>query len=145
MARQRVLEEAPYRTCSTGVCNPKRTQGLKAPASKDRHTFVSLKEPGVFVAAQVTKQGGNTGLTFVNLEVDGRNVTSLSFAAADNMGLTQQNPYGIVLLQGKLIETFTVGFTSLLRFEKDLVLSVTVNEPRVVQIIGNVIHGQAWR
>jgi len=96
----------------------------------------------VFVAAQVTKQGGNTGLTFVNLEINGRNVTSLSFVAADNMGLTQQNPYGIVLLRGKLIETFTVGFPSLLRFEKDLMLSVTVNEPGVVQLIGNVIHGQ---
>lgn len=143
MARHRVLEEAPSRTCATGICDPKRTQGLKAPASKGRHTLVSLKGPGVFVAAQVTKQGGNTGLTFVNLEIDGRNVTSLSFVAADNMGLTQQNPYGIVLLRGKLIETFTVGFPSLLRFEKDLMLSVTVNEPGVVQLIGNVIHGQA--
>jgi hypothetical protein len=103
--------------------------------------LVTLRGPGVFLAAQISKQGGNTDLTFVNLDIDGRNVTSLSFAAADNWGLTQHNPYGLVLLRGKLVETFTIGFPSPLRFERELKLSVTVNETGVVQIVANVIHG----
>ncbi len=139
----RVVALKPEKTCLTGVCNPKRTQGLKARPKKGKYTLVSIKGPGVFLAASVTKQGGSNGLTFVNLHIDGKNVTSLSYAAAQNWGLTQQNPYGIVLLKGGIVDNFTVGFPSPLRFEKDLTLSVQVNEPNVVQIVGNVIAGSA--
>ena len=141
MARRATRGTEAARTCATGVCDPQRTQGLKAPAPKGKHPLVTLRGPGVFLAALVSKQGGNTDLTFVNLDIDGRNVTSLSFAAADNLGLTQHNPYGLVLLRGKLVETFTIGFPSPLRFERELKLSVTVNETGVVQIVANVIHG----
>lgn len=141
MARQTARSPQPPRSCATGVCDPQRSQGLKAPAPKGKHALVTLRGPGVFLAAEVSKQGGNTDLTFVDLDIDGRNVTSLSFAAADNLGLTQHNPYGHVLLRGKLIETFTIGFPSPLRFERELRLSVTVNETGVVQIVANVIHG----
>lgn len=131
------------RICASGVCDPQRTQGLRAPAPKGDHKLVELKGPGVFLGAQVTKQGGNTGLTFVILDIDGRNVTNFSFAAAQNAGLTAQNPYGIVLLQSRALKTFTVGWPTPLRFSRKLTLSVTVNEPGVVQILGNVIHGAA--
>ena len=141
MARQTARSERTPRSCATGVCDPQRSQGLKAPAPKGKHALVTLKGPGVFLAAQVSKQGGNTDLTFVNLDIDGRNVTSLSFAAADNLGLTEHNPYGITLLTGNAVDTFTIGFPSPLRFERELKLSVTVNEMGVVQILANVIHG----
>jgi hypothetical protein len=128
--------------CLTGVCDPQRTQGLKAPAPKGDHVLVTLKGPGLFLGAEVTKQGGASGLTFVILDIDGRNVTNLSYAAAENSGLTQQNPYGLVLLKSAALKNLTIGFPSPLRFQKELKLSVTVNEDGVVQILGNVIHGK---
>jgi hypothetical protein len=33
--------------CSGGVCNPRRTQGLKAPAPKGTHTLANLTGPGL--------------------------------------------------------------------------------------------------
>jgi len=95
----------------------------------------------VFVAAEVNKQGGDSGLTFVILDVDGRNVVNLSYAAAQNLALTQQNPFGVVLLSSGQIKTFTIGWPSPLRYERELKLSVTVNETGVAQILANVIHG----
>ncbi len=136
-------EGTASRTCATGVCNPQRSQGLKAPAPQGAHVLVTLEGPGVFLGMHVSKQGGNNDLTFVILDIDGRNVTNLSFAAALNQGLTQQNPYGLVALTGNQIKTFTVGFPTPLRFERRLQLSVKVSEPGVVQILANVIHGSA--
>jgi len=133
---------APKEGCAPGVCYPQRTQGLRAPAPKGDHLLVSLKGPGVFVSAHVTKQGGATGLTFPSLDIDGKNVVNLSFAAAQNWGLTQHNSYGIVLLSSRVIKTLTMGFPTPLSFEKELKLSVTVNEPGVKQIVANVIHGK---
>ncbi len=64
-------------------------------------------------------------------------------SCTNNRALTQQNPYGIVLLKSPAgIETVTIGYPSTLTFKKSLNLSVTVKEPNVVQIIGNVIHGK---
>lgn len=129
------------RECARGVCKPQRKQGLKAPAGKGDHTLVQLKGPGVFVGAAVSKQGGATDLTFVDLTIDGRNVVNLSYAAAQNWGLTQYNPFGIVLLKTGAISNLTIGFPTPLRFEKELVLSANINEVGVVQIIGNVVYG----
>ena len=129
------------RTCAPGVCDPRRTQGLRAPAPQATHVLVNLEGPGVFLGAAVSKQGGTNNLTFVILDIDGRNVTNLSFAAAGNLGLTEQNPFGIVLRQSALVKTFTVGFPAPLRFARSLRLSVKVSEPNVVQILANVVHG----
>jgi len=128
--------------CLVGVCDPERTQGLKAPAPKGTHLLVRLTGPGLFLAASVTKQGGASGLTFVSLDIDGRNVTNISYAAAGNVGLAQHNPYGLVLLKSTSIKNLTIGFPSPLRFQRELTLSVIVNEAGVVQILGNVIHGR---
>lgn len=128
--------------CVRGVCIPERTQGLRAPAPKGDHGLVSLEGPGVFLGAQITKQGGTNGITFVILDIDGRNVTNISFAAAKNAGLTQQNPYGLVYLDSGPLETLTVGFPSPLHFDSTLELRVTVDEDDVVQILANIIHGR---
>jgi hypothetical protein len=129
--------------CASGVCDPVRTQGLKAPAPNGTHDLVALDGPGVFVAAAVSKQGGTNDLTFVILDIDGRNVTNLSFAAANNLGLTQHNPYGLVMLHSTALKTVTVGFPTPLVYKRSLRLSVKVNETNVVQIVANVIHGAA--
>ena len=147
MAKKRSMKRAKQiagpRSCSTGVCDPRRTQGLKAPAPNGNHVLVTLEGPGVFLGAAVTKQGGTSDLTFVILDIDGRNVTNLSYAAAANVGLTQHNPYGLALLHSTTLKTMTIGFPAPLRYERTLVLRVTVNEPSVAQILGNVIHGSA--
>lgn len=135
--------QQPRHACAAGVCDPQRTQGLRAPAPQGNHALVTLKGPGVFLAFEVTKQGGTNDLTFVSLDIDGRNVTNLSFAAAATQGLTQHNPYGLVLLQSPALKTITVGFPVPLRYQRSLALSVTINEANVVQILGNVVHGAA--
>lgn len=134
--------QAPSR-CAVGVCDPERTQGLKAPAPAGTHALVGLAGPGVFLGLSVAKQGGTNDITFVILDIDGRNVTNISFAAAINQGLTHHNPYGLVVTHSSSLKTMTVGFPTPLLFKQSLRLRVTVNEPGVVQILGNVIHGNA--
>jgi hypothetical protein len=129
--------------CAVGVCDPKRTQGLKAPAAKGTHNLVSLQGPGLFLSANVSKQGGPTDLTFVQLNIDGRDVVNLSFAAARNWGLGAPNPFGLQFLTGIGVESFAIGWPVPLTFKRSLKLSVVVNETGVVQIVGNVVHASS--
>lgn len=125
------------------VLEPQRTQGLIAPAPQGVHNLVLLKGSGKFVSAEITKQGGTNDLTFVILDIDGRNVVNVSIAALKNSGLTQNNPYGLVLMQpAGNIKTFTIGFSAPFVFASDLKLSVDVKETGVAQILANVIHGK---
>src|SRR5262249_39216095 len=114
---------------------------LRAPAPNGTYDLVVLEGPGLFLSAIVTKQGGANGLTFVRLDLDGRNVVDFSFAAMRNVGLVQANPYGTQRLTGNGIESFTIGWPFPLTYRRGLKLSVVVNEPGVVQIVGNVVHG----
>ena len=123
------------------ITGAQRTQGLIAPASIGEHVLVHLKGPGVFVCAQVSRQNDPSGLSFVSLDLDGRNVVSASFEALSNWGLTQDNPYGLVLLEKRPISTVTIGYCLPLRFEKELILKVNVQEMGIAQILANVIHG----
>jgi hypothetical protein len=140
VARKQVVVGSTSK-CAAGVCDPERSQGLKAPAPNGTYTLVSLKGPGVFLGAEVSKQGGTNDLTFVSLDIDGRNVANLSYAAAINQGLTQQNPYGLVVLHSAALKTFTVGFPTPLTYKRSLTVSVTVNEANVAQLVANVVHG----
>jgi hypothetical protein len=131
------------RTCLPGLCDAERTQGLKAPAPKGDYELVTLKGPGTFVSAQITKQGGTNDLTFIILDLDGKNIVDYSMIAAENAGLTQANPYGIVCLKSAAgLKTLTIGYPYPLSFEKELKLKVSVGEDNVVQILANVIHGK---
>lgn len=123
------------------VAAPKRTQGLITNvASGSTHTLVQLRGPGLFIAAELTKQGGNNDLTFVNLDIDGQNVVSISIAALFNQGLTADNSYGIMVFKSPAgLDTVTIGYPFPITFQKDLTLKVTVNETGVVQILANVI------
>jgi hypothetical protein len=123
------------------VCEPQRTQGLIG-GSRGEAQLIRIEGPGVFVSAAVGKQGGAVGATFVNLDLDGRNVVSTSYGAARNYGLTQQNPYGVAFLDGGEVTTLAIGFMSPLVFQSELVLTVFVEEDDVVQILANVIHGK---
>jgi hypothetical protein len=75
---------------------PAADTGSQGAGTKRQSRACDARGPGVFLGAAVTKQGGTNDLTFVILDIDGRNVTNLSYAAAANAGLTQHNPYGLV-------------------------------------------------
>jgi hypothetical protein len=47
-----------------------------------------------------------------------------------------------VVLKTPSLTNLTVGFPTPLRYERDLKFSVVVNEPGVVQILANVVHGR---
>jgi hypothetical protein len=129
--------------CAEGVCNPNLTKNTQVQVKRgEDYVLVKLTGPGVFLAAEVMKQGGTTGLTFVTLDIDGRRVIDESYAGAKNAGLTQYNPFGIVLLKTQEhIENLTIGFPAPLRFEKKLVLLAKVDEDNVAQIVASVVHG----
>lgn len=128
---------------SNDVVNPERTQGLKAPAPKGTYELVTLKGPGKFLSAEISKQGGANDLTFIILDIDGKNVVNLSVAAAKNWGLTQYNTYGLVLVESKRkIKTLTIGFPYPLQFNTKLTLKADVQESGIAQILANVIHGK---
>ncbi|MEE9355145.1 MAG: hypothetical protein V3U75_06100 [Methylococcaceae bacterium] len=125
------------------VRNPERTQGLVTQAPTGDTELIFLKGRGKFISAQISKQGGTNDLTFVILDIDGKNVVNISIAALKNIGLAENNPYGLVLLQSKgNPKTFTIGFSTPLIFRKELRLSVDVQEQNVVQIVANVVHGK---
>ena len=46
-----------------------------------------------------------------------------------------------MVLNTAALKTMTVGFPTPLLYKRSLTLSVTVNEPNVVQVLANVIHG----
>jgi hypothetical protein len=109
------------------------------------HVIGSDRAPRARVSARRARRhlGRQSDLTFVSLDIDGRNVVNLSYAAASNSGFTQANPYGLVLLQTRPLDNLTIGFPEPLAYAKELVLSVHVKEDDVVQILGNVVHGSA--
>jgi hypothetical protein len=136
----RAAAKPSHPECALGVCDPRRTQGLRAPAPKGTHDLVNLEGPGLFLSANVSKQGGPTNITFVRLDIDGRSVVNLSFAAARNWGLSEANPFGLQFLSGIGVESFAIGWPFPLAFKRSLKLSVVVNENDVVQIVVNVVH-----
>jgi len=137
------LPDKPVPQCAT-VENAHLAEGLiAAPPTDTDHVLVELDGPGCFLSARVIKQGGDSNLTFVTLEVDGQPVMSRSVAALLNWGLVTNSPAGIAVLPGTpSIHTVTVGFPVPLTFQESLVLSVSVGaDPGIAQIIGNVVVG----
>jgi hypothetical protein len=125
------------------VSGAQQTEGLLLnPASGTTHDLVSLSGSGSFVAARMTKQGGNTDITTVELIVDGETVVGRTYAALDNWGMTQSNPFGVVLLHGNGVDAVTIGFPQPIKYNYSLVLRTKVNESGVDQMIGTVIHGE---
>jgi hypothetical protein len=143
MVKRLVGKTAVAAKCAAGVCDPQVTEGLQSRAPNGKYDLVKLRGPGVFLGAQVTKQGGSGDITFVALEIDGRTVVNLSYSAAMSWSLTQMNPYGVVLLQGGGTKTITIGYPTPLLYKRSLKLSVIVSEAGVAQVLANVVHGGA--
>lgn len=102
------------------VENPIRNQGLTVnPGNNTTKELIKLKGPGLFLSAEITKQGGNSDITFVILDIDGNNVVNISIAALFNQGLTSHNSYGIsVFRSAAALETVTIGFPFPLTYKK---------------------------
>lgn len=125
------------------ILNPRLTSGtIDSPAEK-QYTIVTITGPGKFVSAAVTKQGGTSDLTFVDLFIDGRAVVNTSFSGLKTIGLTATNPYGLAFLQSTTrFKTITIGFNSSLEFKKELKLKVLVKETGVSDIMAEVVSGE---
>ncbi|MFV0606983.1 MAG: hypothetical protein ACK5NK_14205 [Niabella sp.] len=110
------------------------------PTNGSTKELINVKGQGLFISAEISKQGGNNDLTFVELIIDGRYVVSVSIAALFNWGMTSQNSYGLQVFRSAVgIETVTIGYPVPLTFNKQLLLRVKVKESGVVQIVGNVV------
>ena len=129
--------------CAGGVCAPYSREGTRPnPANGSDLDLVRQEGPGVFLGDRVTKQGGDSDITYVNLDIDGQSILSMSFSGAATFGLTQHNPFGVTLLRSNSGQTLAFGFPTPLMFRKGLRLNVKVQEPNVVQIIGTVVCGK---
>lgn len=143
-AKVATVQQTPP-SCLGGICSPRSVQGLRAPTvAKGTHELVSVKGPGVFLSARVTKQGGANGLTFVIFDIDGQPVVNFSYAAAKNVGLTQPNLSGSQICGANgTVENYVIGWPQPLVFKKSLRIAVKVNETGVIQIIANAVIGQS--
>lgn len=122
------------------VQNAKRTQGLvTSPAINSINDLIKIKGPGLFISAEISKQGGTSGLTFVEVLIDGSDIVSISYIACTNSGLTTANNYGLQISKSAALETITVGYQVPLTFSKELLVRTLVKEPGVVQILANTI------
>jgi hypothetical protein len=128
--------------CDDRVHSPAQAEGLVVSPALGDHVLVSIVGPGKFVSARMVKQGGLSGLTAISLEIDGNIVENRNVAALKNWGMTQSNPFGVVVQSPSAgIDTVTIGFPEALVFESNLTLKAVVNEMGVDQIIGTVIYG----
>lgn len=135
--------------CCTSIKGAASEEGLVAydqgtgDVAQATYDLVTLSGPGTFVAARLTKQGGATGLTAVSLSIDGKTVVQRNIVALKNLGMTQNNPFGVVVFTSPVgIDAVTIGFSQPIAFEQSLVLSAIVGETGVIQIIGTIIYGE---
>ena len=124
------------------IIQPKRVQGLKvSPATNKKFDLIKQQGPGVFVAAHVTKQGGSNHITQVALYIDGVNVVAITYAAADNIGLDEQNNSGIKLVKG-VVDCISIQYNEPLFFKKECRIEIsTGSDSGVVQVVANAVIG----
>ena len=130
------------------VFNGQLTQGQSLnPPAGFTVDLVTLPGPGVFVSALVVKRGGDLDTTSVELEIDGKMVTSRTILTLRNWGLTEMNAFGIVLLSSTSHDNVSIGFPFPLVFQNSLILRANNAAPLaqdvgVLEINGLVVHGK---
>ena len=138
-----ILQELEGNAGSATIKGAAQDEGLITdPISGNTYDLVTLTGPGSFVSARMTKQGGGSDLTFLELVIDEEIIIGRSFAALKNWGMTESNPFGVVVLTEGIVDAATIGFQQPIKFEDSLVLRARVNESGVEQIIGTVIYGE---
>lgn len=124
------------------IIQPRRVQGLKTnPGTNKKFDLIKQEGPGVFVAAHITKQGGSNDITQVALFIDGVNVVAITHAAADNIGMDEQNNSGIKLVKG-VVDCLSIQYNEPLFFKKELRIEInTGSDNGVVQLVANTVIG----
>jgi hypothetical protein len=124
------------------IIKPKRVQGLVTSLGTGKTiNLISAKGPGVFVSAYVTKQGGTNNLTQLALFIDGVNVVAITYAAADNIGLDEQNNSGIKLVNGT-VKCISIQYNEPLFFSKELRIEIkTGSDGGIAQVVANAVIG----
>ena len=124
------------------ILKPQRVQGLKTnlPTNK-KFDLIRQRGPGVFVCAHVTKQGGSNDIAQVALFIDGQNVVAITYAAAGNIGLSEQNNSGIKLVKG-FVDCISIQYNEPLHFEKECRIEIsTGSDAGIVQVVANAVIG----
>jgi FlaG/FlaF family flagellin (archaellin) len=126
------------------IINAKRFQGLVTnPGTKKTKDLIVRRGKGVFVAMQVSKQGGSNNITEVSLFIDGQNVVAMTYAACHNIGLNKANNSGTILCEST-VNTMTVQYNEPLYFQKELRIAInTGSDAGVVQIVASAVIGTA--
>jgi hypothetical protein len=124
------------------ILKPRRVQGLAVgPGTGKTINLIKTTGPGVFVAAHVTKQGGSNNITQVALFIDGVNVVAITFAAADNIGLDEQNNSGIKLVNG-LVKCISIQYNEPLYFKRECRIEIkTGTDSGIAQVVANAVIG----
>ena len=119
-------------------------QSVHDPQPATDYTVIGIDGPGQFMSAYVTKQGGATDVTSVELYIDGVRAASVGYASFKNFNLTQGNPSGLMVAPGAsvdAIDTAVIGFPYPLAFKTEMKLMIRVggSDTGIVQILTNVI------
>jgi hypothetical protein len=124
------------------IIKPRREQGLQlSPTINKKYNLIKEAGPGVFVTGHVTKQGGVNDLTQVALFIDGVNVTAITFIAADNIGLDEQNNSGMKLVKG-FVDCLSIQFNEPLYFKESCVIEVSIgSDAGIAQIVAIAVIG----
>jgi hypothetical protein len=125
------------------LTSPKSDATIKGIKCYEAGTTNSIEGPGTFISAVVRIQPKST-LTELVLEIDGEVIFDLTALAIRTIGLTQQNPFGIAVLDGENMESVVIGWPQPVSFESQLVLR-SIRPPDgggVEQIISDILVGQ---
>jgi len=124
------------------ILKPKRVQGLiSSPGTGKTINLISAPGPGVFVAAHITKQGGTNNISQVALYIDGVNVVAITYAAADTIGLDEQNNSGIKLVNGP-VKCISIQYNEPMYFKKECRIELkTGSDSGIAQVVANAVIG----
>jgi len=119
-------------------------QGVTEVTPGADYTVVGIDGPGQFISAYVTKQGGATDITSIELYLDGVRAASVSYAGFKNFNLTQGNPSGLMVAPGAsvdAIDTAVIGFPYPLAFKTEMKIMIRVgsSDTGIAQFLVNVI------
>lgn len=115
--------------------------------------FTPIVAEGSFISARVTRVGGTNSrndLTTIRLRLSDETAVKMSFEHALYMGLTHNNPYGVMITSrkkkhkcGLRVETLTFGFPQPLYFETSLMLQAHISDRSVERIFAEVIYNSS--
>jgi len=99
---------------------------------------------GWFQAAEIVKEGGTTGETYVTLALDGQELITTSFASLENPWMQLDTPYMVanVRVEGKT-RTMTIWYLAELRFMFLISLHVDVHETGVDSVRMRAVMNKA--